>query len=91
MGKTVTCPKCRHTQTVFLPDSANVSSQPEIKAKIMMNEFFKVKCARCGHETPVAFDFIYHDTTNRIMIYLLPTYTERSATYFTRTASFLAC
>lgn len=77
--KTVTCPKCQNKQKTMIWDSVNINVNPEVKEKILRNDFFKFKCGKCGAETVLAYNCLYHDMTLKQMFYLMPEYKEDNA------------
>ncbi len=68
----VTCPKCQRDFQLKKWDSINVSINPEIKERILKHDFFHEACAHCGHSFQIIYPCLYHDTQQKLLIYLLP-------------------
>lgn len=68
----IRCPKCHEEQNVQLYDSVNISSEPDLRQKLMQNELNAVKCATCGFRFVVDKPLLYNDANHGILIYWLP-------------------
>ena len=58
------CPKCGAENQFRFYDSVNVSLDPELKGKVLDGSLFKMKCTKCGSETVVRYDLLYHDMSD---------------------------
>lgn len=58
------CPKCGAENQFRFYDSVNVSLDPELKEKVLNTSLFKMKCSKCGSETVVRYDLLYHDMSD---------------------------
>ncbi len=50
----------------------NVDTQPELKARVLSNELFLMKCPKCEKLTPYAYDCTYVDAKANLVIVLRP-------------------
>lgn len=75
--RTITCPKCGHKQEATLWSSVNVTRDSWAKAKVLDQSLFQFTCEECGNSAPLAYPCLYHDMENKLMIYLIPHFTEK--------------
>ncbi len=66
----VTCPHCGEQQVFTVWDSINVSVDPEAKRQLLRDELMTLHCRRCGRDTHVAYDCLYHDMDRSLLIWL---------------------
>ena len=59
--ETLKCPSCGAENSFRIYDSINVTLNPELKEKVLDGSLFKLKCRKCGAETVVRYDTLYHD------------------------------
>ena len=45
---------------------------PEQKQRVLNKEFFLVECQKCKHKYHLAYEMMYHDVDNKVIIYLDP-------------------
>lgn len=67
--ETVVCPKCKGEGEMEIWSSVNVSLDPELREKIMDDSLFLWTCPHCGEKIFVPFGTMYHDMTNRFMLF----------------------
>ena len=68
---TYQCPNCGHEQEITIWESVNVQIDPEMKDKILNNEFFRQICSECNTVSQVYYTFLYHDMENSLMVYMI--------------------
>ena len=66
------CAGCGNENTVNTYPSINVSSDPDLKAKVKDGSLFVWECPHCGHINLAVFQTLYHDPEEKLMIWLLP-------------------
>lgn len=66
------CSKCGEQQEITVYKSINVSENPELKERVKDGSLFLWKCNSCGQANLAKYDTLYHDPSNRIMVWLLP-------------------
>ncbi|MFH1311679.1 MAG: CpXC domain-containing protein [Candidatus Eisenbacteria bacterium] len=67
----VTC-SCGHHFSAWLWQSANVTTNPELKTSILNGEMNIVKCPSCGGKFHVELPFLYHDMSGKEWIWVYP-------------------
>lgn len=67
----VTCPKCEKEFETVCWDSLNADLNPEGKLKLLDGTFFDQKCEHCGTVTKMFYPTLYHDMSNKTMIWFL--------------------
>src|SRR5579884_3482344 len=67
-----TCP-CGETFAADVFKSANVTLQPDLKARILAGQFNRVRCPACHSETDANVPFLYHDMSADLMVWVYPT------------------
>ena len=67
-----TCSKCSTQNKVRSYSSINVALNPELKAKVLSGELFLWECPCCSQQNLITFDCLYHDPSQKIMLWLLP-------------------
>lgn len=68
----ITCPHCQCNSPMTVWESINVTLDPEIKDQLLNGELFRWKCEICGSEAIVPFGTLYHDMTNKFMLFFSP-------------------
>lgn len=66
------CQKCGHKHTIDIFKSINTATDPELKEKVISGEQFLWECPECGTSNLVAYDCLYHDPDEKIMVWMLP-------------------
>lgn len=67
---TVTCSKCGRRENVSTYGNINVSEDPELKSKIKDGSLFISECPHCGTRNLITAPMLYHDPSERLMIWL---------------------
>lgn len=65
----VKCPYCGKKQKFTVWDSINTAINPEMKDAVRDDSAFTLTCTRCGKESPVDYEFLYHQMEDNLMIY----------------------
>lgn len=66
----ITCQKCGTVKRFPIYDSINVTVNPEMKAKVLTGELFRFVCDNCAYSSLIAYPFLYHDMSNKFMIWV---------------------
>ncbi|MEE0266032.1 MAG: CpXC domain-containing protein [Acutalibacteraceae bacterium] len=66
-----TCPGCKEEFEITMWDSVNVDINPEEKARILDGSFFDQKCEHCGKVTKMFYPILYHDMSNKLMMWFM--------------------
>lgn len=66
---TVRCPKCKKEFETVCWDSLNTELNPEEKIKLLDGTFFDQKCGHCGIVARMFHPVLYHDMSNKAMIW----------------------
>ncbi len=69
---TVSCPHCLEELNCKPVDHINVDRAPWLKDKIQDFSCFRVVCPNCGESVLVVQPCLYHDMSNRFMVWLWP-------------------
>ncbi len=69
---TVTCPHCQEEIAYKALDHINIDQNPELRDKVQDLSCFRVMCPNCGETALVVQPCLYHDMSNRFMVWLLP-------------------
>lgn len=64
------CRACGKTHPVEIHDSVNVSETPDLKSKVKDGSLFIWECPYCGAHNLINAPMLYHDPTERLMIWL---------------------
>lgn len=64
------CSKCSKEFAAELPQSINVSDNPELKEAVMDGSFFVATCPECGAPSLKTGNFVYHDPAERLLLVL---------------------
>lgn len=67
------CPHCQHEQDFLVYPEINVGNEPGLKNSVLNFELFKDECENCQHIIPVAYQTIYHDFEQKLIVVLDPT------------------
>jgi len=75
----IICPECGHEQEIHVIPSVNVTTDPDMKEKVLSGEIFLFTCEKCGFSGFAGFPFIYEDkeTNGGFLIYLEPDCEDR--------------
>lgn len=70
----VICPECEHEQKITICPSVNVTTDPEMREKVLSGELFLFTCEKCGYTGFAGYPFVYEDkeTKGGFLIYLEP-------------------
>lgn len=68
---TISCPKCSASGKFTAWDSVNIDLMPQMKEKVLSGDLFRWTCPECGEAFTVPYPMLYHDMTNKIMVYHL--------------------
>lgn len=71
-GMKITCPECKNEGKFTIWHSINVDVNPETRNKVKTGNIFKYECENCGKVFSVEYRFLYHDISNRFMIWYFP-------------------
>lgn len=82
---TVACPKCGFKQTRTLYKSVNAQTDSDVKDLIMNRDLFTFVCDDCDYKAMLDYDFLYHDPEEKVMIYFLKDYDEKTDTLYRNT------
>ena len=68
----ISCPSCGVQQDVELYDAINVSTEPELKDALMLNQLNRVECPDCELSFRVDLPLLYNEPQNNMLIYWVP-------------------
>src|SRR6266496_2023303 len=68
--ETIHCSACGAEQAFTLWGSINVTVDPKLKQRLLNGDLSTFRCARCGREEHVVYDFLYHDMEKSLAIWL---------------------
>lgn len=71
-GTKITCPECKTEGNFTMWHSINVDVNPETRDRVKSGKIFEYKCDNCGKTFNIEYRFLYHDCTNRFMIWYFP-------------------
>ena len=66
------CSSCGCTKEITAYGGINVGERPELKSRVKDGSLFVWECPSCGAANLAAYQTIYHDPNERILIWLLP-------------------
>lgn len=69
----ITCPNCGAEGDFVIWKSINTAIDPETKEKVLSGKLFRFKCPKCGVETNIMYNCLYHQMEDHIMIYTVYT------------------
>lgn len=69
--RSFTC-TCGQTFEADVFKSANVTLQPDLKARILDGNFNRVRCPACGREIDADVPFLYHDMAADLLVWVYP-------------------
>lgn len=69
---TITCPHCRADFSYAAKDHINIDKTPELRPAIQDLSAFRAACPNCGKTMLVVQPCLYHDMSNRFMVWLWP-------------------
>ena len=67
--ESVTCPKCGNVSDFIVWSSLNADIDPDAQAQLIDGSIFHFTCPKCGCKTNVNYGMLYHDMSNRAMVY----------------------
>lgn len=71
-GMKITCPECKNEGKFTIWHSINVDVNPETRNKVKSGKIFEYECENCGKAFNVEYKFLYHDISNRFMVWYFP-------------------
>lgn len=54
----VVCPVCGHEQTITICPSVNVTTDPEMREKVLTGELFEFSCDECSFAGYAGYPFV---------------------------------
>ena len=67
----IKCPHCGTESEFTIWDTINVELDPLLKEKVLRAEIYRFTCPECGAMRYRTYDFLYHDTKSKVMIFFL--------------------
>lgn len=67
-----TCSSCGQQQEITAYTGINVADNPELKAMVKDGSLFVWECPSCGKANLAAYQTLYHDPEEKLMIWMLP-------------------
>lgn len=67
----VVCPSCKKEFEIVFWDSINADLDPEAKAELLKGDLFNQACEHCGESGVVLYPVLYHDMSNKAMVYFV--------------------
>ena len=71
-GMKIVCPDCKTEDNFTIWHTINVDVNPETRDKVKSGKLFEHTCSKCNKVFSVEYRFLYHDCTNRFMIWYFP-------------------
>lgn len=65
----IECSHCHAKGEFKVWSSVNVDVDPELKEKIFNEDLFKFTCPNCGKVTGIPMGFVYHDMSNKFILF----------------------
>lgn len=72
------CPACQTSGEHTLEKHVCISQRPEIKDDILSGSYFEWSCPGCGKRFFIDDVFLYCDSANKFMVYLVPGFDEET-------------
>jgi len=69
---TFKCRSCGKEHSLEVYASVNVAENPEVKPSVKDGSLFVWQCPSCGTTNLAKYPFLYHDPTEKLMVWLLP-------------------
>lgn len=66
--KDVACPNCGSTKKLTIISAVNSLENPELKEKILKENFFDFECPSCNYRCSLMYPMVYHDPKKGYMI-----------------------
>ena len=66
----IRCNKCGKAFEVEAVASINTEREPELKERLLSGALFVRECPQCGAKNLVSFPLLYHDPSEKVMIWL---------------------
>lgn len=67
-----TCSSCGRKEEITAWGGINVGEDPSLKARVKDGSLFVWECPSCGKANLAAYQTIYHDPEEKVMVWLLP-------------------
>ncbi len=80
--ETIKCPNCGKKNTFIVWKSLNGDIDPYAKQQLLNGTLFTFKCEKCGYTANVDYPILYHDMTNKAMVYYIKEYDRNSSENF---------
>ena len=71
-GMKIVCPDCKTEDNFTIWHTINVDVNPETRDKVKSGKLFEHTCSKCKKTFSVEYRFLYHDCSNRFMIWYFP-------------------
>ena len=66
------CSRCGAAHTAETYPSINIAQDPDLKARVRDGSLFVWECPHCGARNLLKYETIYHDPSEKLMVWLLP-------------------
>ncbi|GEM_PF-717011 len=66
----IRCASCNAQQNFTVWESINVTVDPDLKQSLLNGDLTTFRCSRCGNETHVIYNCLYHDMDNSLAVWL---------------------
>lgn len=66
----INCTECGEEVVFDLYKSVNVTSNPELRSKVLDNSLFRAECFNCEHSEIINLPFTYHDNEHNFVVRL---------------------
>lgn len=66
------CPVCDTPSTQDVETRLNTSQQPHLKKALLEGRLHQFECLNCGAKRHIESNFLYHDPTNKFMVFVIP-------------------
>ena len=66
----IRCPKCGLSQEMCVWRSVNLTTDPDLKAKLLDGTLMRFHCQGCRHSGKIESDLLYHDMEKDLAVWL---------------------
>lgn len=70
--KSFNCPKCHKSSEFKMYETVNVDLDNSLREKVLSGDLFNWECPHCKAKLMVQYDFLYHDMSNKFLLYYSP-------------------